>query len=277
MKKSREPKPRAETKKAKQKRLTPRVVRLNTWGWSLCAIGREVGVSKNTVKRWLLDADQTPNRTCVPKGAPLEERIALGTGVRDPKTGCVPWTKGLSGSGYGYVSVPGPGRRVLVHRALLEEKLGRALAPKELARHTCDNRVCINPDHLEPGFHKDNMQDMVDRQRHQFAYDRPDRVSLREQAFRLSAQGLTSRQVAAKVGVTQVTVCNWLRRHGRGRLAMRDRFEAGDRVWFRGHATRHIPAQSATVLGYRMSGDVHAELASGQQVSLQPNYFRRNR
>jgi len=199
-------------KRAKQKKRTPKVVRLNNRGWTLYDIGRDAGVSRNTVKRWLLAAGQTPNRTCVTKDTPLDERIALGTGERDPKKGCVPWTKGLSGGGYGYVSVPGPGRRVLVHRVLLERKLGRSLGHKELARHTCDNRTCINPDHLEPGYHKDNMQDMVDRQRHPFAYDRPERVALRERAFRLSAQGLTSRQVAAKVGVSQPTVCNWLRR-----------------------------------------------------------------
>jgi len=52
-----------------------------------------------------------------------------------------------------------------------------------------------------------------------------------------------------------------------------DPFKKGDRVWFRGHATRHIPAQYATVSGYRVSGDVHAVLDSGRQVSFGPNYF----
>ena len=60
-------------------------------------------------------------------------------------------------------------------------------------------------------------------------------------------------------------------------MATAQLFKKGERVWCRGHATRHIPAQFATVLGYRISGDLAAELDSGQQVSLQPNYFRRNR
>lgn len=33
------------------------------------------------------------------------------------------------------------------------------------ARHKCDNRICVNPNHLEPGSHKENMQDAVKRNR----------------------------------------------------------------------------------------------------------------
>ncbi len=33
-------------------------------------------------------------------------------------------------------------------------------------RHTCDNRLCMNPNHLEPGTEQDNVRDMMQRQRH---------------------------------------------------------------------------------------------------------------
>ncbi len=35
----------------------------------------------------------------------------------------------------------------------------------KIIRHKCDNRLCINIDHLEIGTHKDNSQDMVKRNR----------------------------------------------------------------------------------------------------------------
>ena len=34
-----------------------------------------------------------------------------------------------------------------------------------VVRHTCDNKLCINPDHLVLGTHNDNVQDRVNRNR----------------------------------------------------------------------------------------------------------------
>ncbi|HWD26282.1 MAG TPA: HNH endonuclease [Rhizomicrobium sp.] len=41
-----------------------------------------------------------------------------------------------------------------------------AVPPGVVLRHKCDNRLCMNPNHLEPGTAKDNVDDMMRRGRH---------------------------------------------------------------------------------------------------------------
>lgn len=65
------------------------------------------------------------------------------------------------GSWYTYIHVDG--KRVRQHRHVLELKSGRKLLPGEVARHTCDNKACINPEHIIVGTHGDNLQDSYDR------------------------------------------------------------------------------------------------------------------
>lgn len=52
-----------------------------------------------------------------------------------------------------------------MHRYIYEKTNNTILSRWELVRHKCDNKLCINPDHLEIGTHQDNMDDMVKRGR----------------------------------------------------------------------------------------------------------------
>lgn len=76
--------------------------------------------------------------------------IVTDTGCWDWQGWCTnfnhqqPGQRGYAGSTY-------RGNQVRLNRKVLELKLGRPLAPGEEARHTCDNKPCINPDHLIPG------------------------------------------------------------------------------------------------------------------------------
>uniref|UniRef100_A0AB74UGY9 HNH nuclease domain-containing protein n=1 Tax=Caulobacter phage BL57 TaxID=3348355 RepID=A0AB74UGY9_9VIRU len=56
-----------------------------------------------------------------------------------------------------------------MHNVLYQEAFGD-LPPGVLVRHRCDNRMCINLDHMIQGTSKDNSGDMVVRGRQGFQY-----------------------------------------------------------------------------------------------------------
>lgn len=76
--------------------------------------------------------------------------------------GCHRWLGADTGK-YGRVWYNGRDRGA--HRVILEWKLGRDLGVGEFAMHTCDNPICVNPEHLNPGTAYDNAMDMVSKGR----------------------------------------------------------------------------------------------------------------
>ncbi len=52
----------------------------------------------------------------------------------------------------------------MAHRYIYAKHYGD-ITSDQIVRHKCDNPSCVNPDHLELGTHKDNVQDRVDRNR----------------------------------------------------------------------------------------------------------------
>lgn len=65
---------------------------------------------------------------------------------------------------YGYVRCSMYGEKVRIHRLVYEECFGE-IPEGMMIRHKCDNRSCINPEHLEIGTCKDNVDDMFKRKR----------------------------------------------------------------------------------------------------------------
>lgn len=90
----------------------------------------------------------------VREGDPPAHRPELGP--------CLLWTGAVKSTGYGHIWRDG--KVVLVHRYALELRIGRLLAPDELARHECDTPLCVR--HLIVGGHGENVHDMMDRGRH---------------------------------------------------------------------------------------------------------------
>lgn len=82
----------------------------------------------------------------------------------DVKSGCREWTGGKDKRGYGRMATGG-GKKVSAHRLSFQVH-NQCDVPDHLQiMHTCDNRACINPDHLVMGNHKANMHDMKVKER----------------------------------------------------------------------------------------------------------------
>jgi len=77
-------------------------------------------------------------------------------------TKCWEWTAGCIPQGYGTISEAGT--KWLTHR--LSWFFENGVNSNLLILHECDNKKCVNPSHLREGTHKDNKQDEIDRNKH---------------------------------------------------------------------------------------------------------------
>lgn len=83
---------------------------------------------------------------------------------------CWIWEGKISKRGYGITTWYS--KTVIASRLMYEEKYGKI--PDGLyACHKCDNRACVNPDHIFLGTSSDNQQDMVRKGRSNFGAKHP--------------------------------------------------------------------------------------------------------
>jgi hypothetical protein len=74
---------------------------------------------------------------------------------------CIEWQGAQNGTGYGYRTVKR--KNWLAHRYAYTVAYGD-IPDGMLVRHKCDNKLCINPEHLELGNKSDNALDCIKRQ-----------------------------------------------------------------------------------------------------------------
>lgn len=134
-----------------------------------------------------------------------------------PSPGCWEWTSAFNGSGYGAFRVGGrDGATVRAHRLAYALHTGAPLASSVVIRHTCDNRACVRPEHLEPGTRSDNSTDMVLR----------GRSATCGGPYRLSLDDVVAMRRRSKAGETTVSLAREYGVHERSA-----RFAITGRTW----------------------------------------------
>jgi hypothetical protein len=82
--------------------------------------------------------------------------------IPEPNSGCWLWLGSINSKGYAIVWVEGKHRRA----ARLMWALAHGDIPAGLeVCHSCDNRLCINPDHLSVATHAENVRQVSERKR----------------------------------------------------------------------------------------------------------------
>ena len=85
-------------------------------------------------------------------------RIALER-TAPTESGCLEWQGQVKSK---YPVIRFGTRELAVHRLVLEAKLGARLG-SQAAHHMCANSRCINPQHLQPVTHRENVAEMLAR------------------------------------------------------------------------------------------------------------------
>jgi len=173
------------------------------------------GYCSTHYKRYRKHGDAT-HLTRLPRGSSPKDALRFAGWQVDHGSKCWNFAGHLDPDGYGVITKDSAPYRA--HRAAHEAWVG-PIPDGHLIRHACDNRRCINPNHLLTGLPADNTRDAQERQRlangerhgmHKLTDEEVD--TMRADYAR---GGVTQRSLAKQYGCSQAQVSNVLLRKQR--------------------------------------------------------------
>jgi hypothetical protein len=128
--------------------------------------------------------------------------------------GCWLWQGKPGTHGYGTISIRNTPH--LTHRVSYEIAHGSGSADGFFVLHKCDNRLCVNPDHLFLGDHQANMDDMYAKNRAavgaKHGMSKLTDEDVREIRRRYATEKISQRELGQEYGVRYSTIGHIVRR-----------------------------------------------------------------
>lgn len=198
------------------------------------------------------------------------ERYFLNKIVKIQSSGCWEWQGSRKDNGYGYFTLSEGGRRkkVYAHRASLEMATGAPLRDGICACHSCDNRICVNPEHLFEGSQKQNMADARFKGRLQVGTSRYNARLTEDDVHNIRSDRRSYDEISEHFGIPSSTVSNvknlkeWAWLPVKGEIA---KARLGERI--KGEKQHSSKLSESDVIAIRASSESERNIAKVYGVS----------